>query len=98
MKKPKSVKAYFAGLADDQRAALQKLRETISSAAPEAEGLVRVSTAHQVGKQAREGELTFLSRHGYRDFKPFGVHKVLGTLDRLRSGAKWGWRHTGRPG
>ena len=37
MEKPKSVKAYFTSLPKDQRPALQKLRETIAAAAPEAE-------------------------------------------------------------
>ena len=40
MDKPKSVEAYFAGLPDDQRAPLQKLRETIAAAAPAAEEAV----------------------------------------------------------
>lgn len=40
MERPKSVEAYFAGLSGDHRAALQKLRETIASAAPEAEEAV----------------------------------------------------------
>lgn len=37
MEKPKSVEAYFAGLSGEARAALQKLRDTIAAAAPEAE-------------------------------------------------------------
>jgi uncharacterized protein YdhG (YjbR/CyaY superfamily) len=37
MEKPKSVEAYFEGLSAEQRAALQKLRETIAAAAPRAE-------------------------------------------------------------
>lgn len=37
MEKPKSVAAYFRSLTKDQRDALQKLRETIAAAAPEAE-------------------------------------------------------------
>lgn len=40
MEKPKSVEAYFASLSDDQLTALQKLRETIAAAAPEAEEAV----------------------------------------------------------
>lgn len=36
MEKPTSVAAYFRSLPKDQRPALQKLRETIASAAPEA--------------------------------------------------------------
>ena len=37
MEKPKSVAAYFRSLSPEQRSALQKLRETIAAAAPEAE-------------------------------------------------------------
>lgn len=37
LEKPKSVEAYFAGLDDEVRAALQKLRDTIAATAPEAE-------------------------------------------------------------
>jgi uncharacterized protein YdhG (YjbR/CyaY superfamily) len=37
MEKPKSVAAYFEKLPPDQREPLQKLRETIAAAAPEAE-------------------------------------------------------------
>jgi len=40
MDKPKSVEAYLAGLPDEQRAPLEKLRETIAAAAPEAEEAV----------------------------------------------------------
>ena len=36
MDKPKSVDAYFQGLGPEPRAALQKLRETIAAAAPQA--------------------------------------------------------------
>ena len=36
MEKPKSVQAYFASLPREQRSPLQKLRETIAAAAPEA--------------------------------------------------------------
>jgi uncharacterized protein YdhG (YjbR/CyaY superfamily) len=37
MEKPKSVQAYFASLPKDRRSPLQKLRETIATAAPDAE-------------------------------------------------------------
>jgi uncharacterized protein YdhG (YjbR/CyaY superfamily) len=37
MEKPKSVEAYMKALDMEQRAALQKLRETIAAAAPEAD-------------------------------------------------------------
>ena len=37
MEKPKSVEAYFESLPDVEREPLQKLRETIASAAPEAD-------------------------------------------------------------
>jgi uncharacterized protein YdhG (YjbR/CyaY superfamily) len=37
METPKSVEAYFESLPDEERAPLQKLRETIAAAAPEAD-------------------------------------------------------------
>lgn len=37
MEKPKSVEAYFTSLPAEQRSPLQKLRQTIAAAAPEAE-------------------------------------------------------------
>ena len=37
MEKPKSVAAYFRSLPAEQRSPLQKLRETIAAAAPEAD-------------------------------------------------------------
>ena len=37
VEKPKSVEAYFQSLSEDHRTALQKLRETIAAAAPQAE-------------------------------------------------------------
>lgn len=37
MQKPESVEGYLAGLGDEARAALQKLRETIAAVVPEAE-------------------------------------------------------------
>ena len=35
--KPKTIDDYLAGLSDDKRAALEKLRKTIRAAAPKAE-------------------------------------------------------------
>jgi uncharacterized protein YdhG (YjbR/CyaY superfamily) len=40
MEKPKSVKAYLAGLERTQRAAVEKLRDTIASVVPEAEDAI----------------------------------------------------------
>jgi uncharacterized protein YdhG (YjbR/CyaY superfamily) len=37
MQKPKSVEAYFESLPDEEREPLQKLRQTIAAAAPEAD-------------------------------------------------------------
>ncbi len=37
MEKPKSVEAYVKGLTGESRAAIQKLRETIAAAVPQAE-------------------------------------------------------------
>jgi uncharacterized protein YdhG (YjbR/CyaY superfamily) len=41
--KPKTIDEYLAALRDDQRAALEKLRKTIQSAAPKAEECISYS-------------------------------------------------------
>jgi uncharacterized protein YdhG (YjbR/CyaY superfamily) len=41
--KPTTIDGYLAGLPDDQRAALEKLRQTIRSAAPKAEECISYS-------------------------------------------------------
>ncbi len=41
--KPKTIDEYLAGLSDDNRAALEKLRKTIRAAAPKAEECISYS-------------------------------------------------------
>jgi uncharacterized protein YdhG (YjbR/CyaY superfamily) len=41
--RPKTIDEYLAGVRDDQRAALQRLRKTIRSAAPKAEECISYS-------------------------------------------------------
>jgi uncharacterized protein YdhG (YjbR/CyaY superfamily) len=41
--KPKTIDEYLAGVSDDQRSALEKLRQTIRSAAPKAEECISYS-------------------------------------------------------
>ncbi len=60
MEKPKSVEAYFASLGPEPRAALQKLRETIAAAAPEAEeGIAWSMPAFKLGGHGLVGYAAF---------------------------------------
>ena len=43
--KPKTIDEYLAALSDDQRAALEKLRQTIRAAAPQAEECINYGLA-----------------------------------------------------
>jgi uncharacterized protein YdhG (YjbR/CyaY superfamily) len=74
VEKPKSVKAYFAGLADDQRAALQKLRETISSAAPEAEeGITYGMPGFTLGGRGLVGYSAFQDHYSFFPMSPKAI-------------------------
>lgn len=60
MEKPKSVEAYFKGLNAEPRAALQKLRETIASAVPDAEEAIAWSMpAFRLGGKGLVGYAAF---------------------------------------
>jgi uncharacterized protein YdhG (YjbR/CyaY superfamily) len=66
VEKPKSVEAYFAGLNPEERAALQKLRETIAAAAPEAvEGIAWSMPGFKVGGKAFVGYAAFKDHYSF---------------------------------
>jgi uncharacterized protein YdhG (YjbR/CyaY superfamily) len=66
VEKPKSVKSYFAGLDPEPRAALQKLRETIAAAAPEAEeGIAWSMPGFKVGGKAFVGYAAFKDHYSF---------------------------------
>jgi uncharacterized protein YdhG (YjbR/CyaY superfamily) len=81
VEKPESVKAYFAGLPADQRAALQKLRETIAAAAPDAEEAITYSmpgfTLH--GK----GLVGYMAFKDHYSFFPMSAEAVAAHREEL---------------
>jgi uncharacterized protein YdhG (YjbR/CyaY superfamily) len=66
MEKPKSVEAYFAGLNDEARAALAKLRDAIAAAAPEAEQAIAWSMpAFKLDGKALVGYSAFKDHYSF---------------------------------
>jgi uncharacterized protein YdhG (YjbR/CyaY superfamily) len=66
VEKPTSVKAYFAGLKPNEGAALQKLRETIAAAAPQAEeGIAWNMPGFKVGGKAFVGYCAFKDHYSF---------------------------------
>lgn len=66
MEKPKSVAAYFRSLPAPQRAALQRLRETIAAAVPEAEQTIAWSMpAFRLGGKALVGYAAFTDHYSF---------------------------------
>ena len=81
MEKPKSIESYFAGLNEDQRAALQELRETIAAAVPEAEeGIAWSMPAFKVGGRAFVGYAAFKDHYS---FLPMSVAAIEAHRDEL---------------
>lgn len=81
MEKPKSVSAYFEGLSEDHRAALQKLRETIAAAVPEAEeGIAWSMPAFKVGGRALVGYSAFRDHYS---FFPMSAEAIDAHRDEL---------------
>ena len=66
MEKPKSVEAYFDGLSDEARAALEKLRDTIAAAVPRAEQAIAWSMpAFKLGGKAFVGYAAFKDHYSF---------------------------------
>jgi uncharacterized protein YdhG (YjbR/CyaY superfamily) len=81
MEKPKSVDAYFASLPEDQRAPLQKLRETIASAAPEAEeGITYSMPGFLLGGK---GLVAYAAFRDHYSFFPMGTEAIEAHRDEL---------------
>jgi uncharacterized protein YdhG (YjbR/CyaY superfamily) len=71
LEKPKSVEAYFASLAGEHRAALQKLRETIAVAAPGAEeGITYGMPGFLVGGKGLIGYMAFKDHYSLFPMSP----------------------------
>ena len=79
MEKPASVDAYFRSLAPDARAPLQKLRETIRSAAPGA--VDGVAWSMPAVKLDGKGVVTYAAFKDHYSFFPMS----LAVMERFRS-------------
>ena len=88
MEKPKSVEAYFESLPAEQREPLQKLRETIAAAAPEAEeGITYGMPGFLLGGKGFAGYMAFKDHYSFFPMSP-------GAIDAHRS--ELGDRVTGK--
>ena len=83
MEKPKTVEAYFESLPDEQRAPLRKLRETIASAAPEAdEGITYSMPGFLLGGH---GFVAYAAFKDHYSFFPMSSEAVERHRDELGS-------------
>lgn len=83
MEKPASVDAYFAALGPDQRSALQKLRETIAAAAPEAEeGITYSMPGFLLGGR---GLVAYAAFKDHYSFFPMSMRAIDAHRDELGS-------------
>jgi len=74
VEKPKSVEAYFQSLSEDQRAALQKLRETIAAAAPRAEeGITYSMPGFLIGGRGFVGYMAFKDHYSFFPMSPAAI-------------------------
>ena len=74
MEKPESVEAYFESLPGEPRAALQKLRETIASAAPRAvEGITYGMPGFLIGGRGFVGYMAFKDHYSFFPMSPSAV-------------------------
>jgi uncharacterized protein YdhG (YjbR/CyaY superfamily) len=74
MEKPKSVEAYLTSLAPQQRSALQKLRETIAAAAPEAEeGITYSMPGFLLGGRGFVGYSAFKDHYSFFPMSPKAI-------------------------
>jgi uncharacterized protein YdhG (YjbR/CyaY superfamily) len=83
MEKPKSVEAYFDSLPGEQRAPLQKLRETIAAAAPEAdEGITYSMPGFLLGGR---GFLAYAAFKDHYSLFPMSTEAIESHRDELGS-------------
>jgi uncharacterized protein YdhG (YjbR/CyaY superfamily) len=82
VEKPKSVEAYFKSLPAVQRAALQKLRETIAAAAPEAEeGITYGMPGFILGGKGFVGYMAFKDHYSFFPMSPKAIDAHRDELD-----------------
>jgi uncharacterized protein YdhG (YjbR/CyaY superfamily) len=74
MEKPKSVEAYFESLPPEQLKPLQKLRETIAAAAPEAEeGITYGMPGFLLGGKGFAGYMAFKDHYSFFPMSPKAI-------------------------
>jgi uncharacterized protein YdhG (YjbR/CyaY superfamily) len=74
MEKPDSVKAYFDSLSGEQRAAVQKLRDTIAAVIPEAEdGIVYSMPGFKLNGKSFVGYMAFKDHYSFFPMSPSAV-------------------------
>ena len=74
MEKPESVEAYFASLPPEQRTPLQKLREVIGAAAPEAdEGITYGMPGFLLGGKGLAGYMAFKDHYSFFPMSPAAI-------------------------
>ena len=74
MEKPKSVESYFKGLPPEQRKALQKLRDTIATAAPSAEeGITYSMPGFLLSGRGFVGYMAFKDHYSFFPMSPAAV-------------------------
>jgi uncharacterized protein YdhG (YjbR/CyaY superfamily) len=79
--KPKSVEAYFESLPEEQRRPLQKLREAIASAAPEAEeGITYGMPGFLLGGKGLVGYMAFKDHYSFFPMSPKAIEAHLKEL------------------
>jgi uncharacterized protein YdhG (YjbR/CyaY superfamily) len=87
VEKPKSVEAYFESLASEPRAALQKLRETIASAAPQAEeGITYGMPGFLIGGRGFVGYMAFKDHYSFFPMSPSTIDAHREELGDLITG------------
>jgi uncharacterized protein YdhG (YjbR/CyaY superfamily) len=83
MQRPASVEAYLRGLAPDQRAAVQKLRETIAAVAPDAEeGITYSMPGFLLGGK---GFVAYAAFNDHYSFFPMSARAIDAHRDELGS-------------
>ena len=74
MQKPESVEAYFASLPPDQGKPLQRLREVIGAAAPEAdEGITYGMPGFLLDGKGLAGYMAFKDHHSFVPMSPAAI-------------------------
>ncbi len=81
MEKPKSVESYVRGLTGESRAAIQKLRETIAAAAPQAEE--GISYSMPAFKLGGKGLVYFAAFKDHYSFFPMSKQAIELHRDEL---------------